>query len=82
MKKVKVLVTQSCPTAYDLMDCSLPGSSTRRENRGRLPSPWDLPDPEIEPGSAALQADSYHLSTIEAPNIGIPRRYCRFSSRL
>ena len=23
-----------------------------------LASPWDLPDPEIEPGSLALQADS------------------------
>ena len=27
MKKVKVLVTQSCPTLCDPMDCSLPGSS-------------------------------------------------------
>ena len=25
--KVKVLVTQSCPTLCDPMDCSLPGSS-------------------------------------------------------
>ena len=64
MKKVKVLVAQSCPTVYDFMDCSLPGSSTRQENRGRLPSPGDLPDPGIEPGSAALQADSYCLSTM------------------
>ena len=46
------------------VDCSLPGSSTRQENRGRLPSPGDLPDPGIEPGSAALQAVSYCLSTM------------------
>ena len=64
MKKVKVLVAQLCPTVYDFMDCSLPGSSTRQENRGRLPSPGDLPDPGIEPGSAALQAVSYCLSTM------------------
>ena len=25
---VKVLVSQSCPTLYDPMDCSLPGSSS------------------------------------------------------
>ena len=30
--KVKVLVTQSCPTLFDLMDCSL-----------RLLCPWDSP---------------------------------------
>ena len=27
-----------------------------------FPSPGDLPDPGIEPGSPALQADPYHLS--------------------
>ena len=27
-----------------------------------FPSPGDLPDPGIEPGSLALQADFYHLS--------------------
>ena len=27
-----------------------------------FPSPGDLPDPGIEPGSPALQADFYHLS--------------------
>ena len=27
-----------------------------------FPSPGDLPDPGIEPGSPALQADSLHLS--------------------
>ena len=27
-----------------------------------FPSPGDLPNPGIEPGSPALQADTYHLS--------------------
>ena len=36
----------------------------RQEYRSRLPfpSPGDLPDPEIEPASPALQADSLPLS--------------------
>ena len=44
------------------MDCSLPGSSgfSRQESWSGLPfpSPGDLPDPGIEPGSPALQADA------------------------
>ena len=48
----------------DPMDCSLPGSSvvgfTRQEYWSGLPfpSPGDLPNPGIEPGSPALQADA------------------------
>ena len=39
----------------------------RQEYWSRLPflSPRDLPDPEIEPGSPALQADSLPLSHLE-----------------
>ena len=50
--------------SYDPMDCNLPGSSllgfSRQEFWSELPfsSPRDLPDPGIEPGSPALQADS------------------------
>ena len=40
-------VAQSCPTLSDPMDCSMP-----------FPSPGDLPNPGIKPGSSALQADS------------------------
>ena len=46
------------------MDCSLPGASVRgifrREYWSGLPfpSPEDLPDPEIEPGSPTLEADA------------------------
>ena len=46
------------------MDCSPPGSSIHGILQARIleciamPSSRDLPDPEIEPGSPALQADS------------------------
>ncbi|KAB0343574.1 hypothetical protein FD754_020500 [Muntiacus muntjak] len=43
---VKVKVPQSCPTLCDPMDLT------------PFPSPGDLPNPEIEPRSSALQADS------------------------
>ena len=53
-------VTQSCPTLCDLMDCSLPDSSVHGIFQARywsglpFPSPGDLPNPGIEPGSPAL----------------------------
>ena len=62
--KEKVPVTQSCPTLRCPRDGGPPGSSavgfSRREYWSELPfpSPGDLPDPGIEPGSPALQADS------------------------
>ena len=44
------------------MDCNLPLSMecSKQEYWGGLPfpSPWDLLDPGMEPGSSALQADS------------------------
>ena len=43
-------VTQLCPTLCDPMDSSLSGSGTGLP----LPSPVDLPDPGIEPGSPSL----------------------------
>ena len=62
--KVKVLVTQSCPTLCNSIDCSLPGSSVHGILQARIlegvansfsrgPS-W----PRIEPRSPTLQADS------------------------
>ena len=68
------LVTQSCPTLCDPMDCSPPGSSmgfSRQEHWSGLlfPSPRDLPDPGMEPGSPALQADSLPLSYQGSPCI-------------
>ena len=60
---VCVLVVQSCPTLCDPIDYSLPGSSVHEISRQEywsglpFPSPGDLPDPGIKPGSLALQAD-------------------------
>ena len=53
--KVKVKVAQSCPTLCSPMDCMVfPGPVT---GVGSLsPTPGDLPNPGIEPGSPALQA--------------------------
>ena len=58
------VVTQSCLTFYDPMDCSPPGSSVHGVLQARIlewvafPSPGDLPDPGVESQSSALQADS------------------------
>ena len=58
------LVTQSCPTLCDSVDCNPTGSSVHRDSPGRntgvgchLP-PRDLPNPGIEPRASALQAGS------------------------
>ena len=57
-------VTQSCPTFCDSMDCSLPGSSLHGILQARVLE-WvaisfsrGSPDPGIEPGSPAFQADA------------------------
>ena len=59
------LVAQSCLTLCNPMDCSPPrllcpwGFSRQEYWRGLpFPSPGDLPDPGIKPGSPALQAVS------------------------
>ena len=57
-------IAQSCATLCDPMDCTPPDSSVHGILQARywsgqlLPSPGDLPNPGIEPGSPALQADS------------------------
>ena len=61
---MKVIFAQLCLTLCDSMDCSHQASLSmgfsRQEywSRQPFPSPGDLPDPGIEPGSPALQADS------------------------
>ena len=62
--KVKLLVTQSCPTLWGPMDCSPPGSSVHGILQPRILE-WvaisfseDLQNPGIEPKSPALQANS------------------------
>ena len=62
--KAKVLVTQSCLIFCDpwIVACQAPLSMgfSRQEYWSGQPflSPGDLPDPRIDPGSPALQADS------------------------
>ena len=62
--KVKVLVTQSCPTLCDPRDCSPSGSSVHGILQGRIleweaiPFSRGLPDPGIERSSPILQAES------------------------
>ena len=57
-----MLVAQLCPTLCDPMDAEEPARLLCPWNSpGKntpFPSPGDLPDPEIDPGSPALQADS------------------------
>ena len=71
--KVKVLVTQSCPTLRDPINCSPPGSSVHGIFQARilewLPCPLsgDLPKPGIEPSAPALQADSSPSEPRENP---------------
>ena len=76
-------VALSCPTLCDPVDCSPPGSAvheaplsmgfSRQEYWSGLPfpSPGDLLDPEMEPTSPALQADSLLLSYQGSPNFTI-----------
>ena len=58
-----MLVTQSCLNLCDPMDYSLPGSSVHGILQSRIqewvafPSPGNLPEPGIKPGSPTLQAD-------------------------
>ena len=60
-----VLVTQSCPTLCDSMDCSPPGFFVHGILQARIhwsglpfPSPGTLPNPGIEPWSPALQEEA------------------------
>ena len=39
--------------------------------KSTCPSPGDLPDPQIEPGSSALQADSLLLNRQGSPRTGL-----------
>ena len=63
-ESVRVLVAQSCPTLCDPIDRSPQAPPSMEFSRQEywnglpFPSPGDLPNPGIEPGSSALQADS------------------------
>ena len=53
-----MLVAQSCPTVAHQAPLSMEFSRQEYWSGLPCPSPGDLSDPEIEPGSPALQADS------------------------
>jgi len=61
-----MLVTQSCQTLYDRMDCSSPGSSVDGTIQGRIleifPSSEDLPIQGRHPGLLNCRQILYHLS--------------------
>ena len=63
-----VLGIQSCPTLCNLMNCNTPSftvfSKQAYQSALPFPSPGDLPNPGIEPGSPTLQLDSV-LKTAE-----------------
>ena len=65
--KMKVIVVQSCPTLCNPMDMGFP----RQEYWSGLsfPSPGDLPNSGIEPGSPALQADSLLSEPPRKPSV-------------
>ena len=71
---MKVFVAQSHLTPWDLLERSpqapLPVEFSREEywSRQPFPSPGDLPDPRIEPGSPALQAHSLLSEPLGMPN--------------
>ena len=63
---------QLCPTLYNPMDCSLPGSSVHRILQARtlewvaMPSSRDLPNPGIKPISLNSPALAGGFSTTSA----------------
>ena len=78
------LISQSCPTLCDPVDCSPSGSSVHGDSRGKDPSGWsglleccwsgwDLPNPEIEPRSLTLHVDSLPSEPQEKPRV--PKSY-------
>ena len=82
----KEQVAQSCLTLCDPMDCSLPGSLSMEFSRPKywrgqpFPSP-DLPNPEIEPRSSALWANSLPSEPPGKPAInGGPCSYPHFTA--
>ena len=57
--RTKVKAAQSCVTLFDPMDYTVHGILQARILEWvAFPSPGDLPNPGIEPRSAALQTDS------------------------
>ena len=82
------LVTQSCPTFYDPLDCSPPGFSVQgifqQEywNGLPFPTPGDLSDPGTEPTSPvspALHSDSLPTDPSGKPHVCITVQFSRLA---
>ena len=74
MRAVRAKSLQWCPTLFDTMDCSLPGSSVCWIQSGLpCPLPGDLPDLGIEPSFLASSFSRqvlYTSTSLEAPGRG------------
>ena len=89
MLKVKVLITQLCPTLCNPIDCSLPGFSVHGILQIRIlkwvdiPFSRAFPDSGIESGSPALQGDSLLSEPREKPlHLGIAGILIQWGSSL
>ena len=70
VSELKMLVTQSCPTPWDPMDCGPPGSSIHEILQQEYWScrsllQGNLPDPGIESRFPTLQADSLPVDFVK-----------------
>ena len=71
-RKWKWKSLQSCPTLWDPVDYSPPGSSVHgilHWSGLPFPSPGNPPNPEIEPGSPTLWADSLPPEPLNQPHV-------------
>ena len=66
--KVKALAAQLCPTVAHQFPLSVGFSRQECWSGLPFPSPGDLPDPGIEPGSPALEADALTSEPPGTPN--------------
>ena len=85
-KNVEVWVTQLCPTLWDPMDCSPPGSSVHGILQARILE-WvaisfsrGSSPPRMKPMSHALQADSLPLNHLGSPLLSIVVYICQSQS--
>ena len=73
--KVKALAPQSCPTLFDSLDYSPPGSSVHEILQARIlewvaiSSPGDLFDPGMEPGRPTFKAESLASELPQKPKL-------------
>ena len=66
-RKSSVLVTQSCPTLCNPMNCSPPGSSVHGILQARILEWVAMPSSRGEHRSPAMQADSFLSEPAESP---------------